>query len=152
MSGDRSENSGNRTAREVPPVSASAEAASLVRQIAEPWQVGDTVKAAINRVARRVGLKPSRVEDIWRREARVIRAEEMDAIRAAADRQALEGAQGEYQRLSERIAALEALLAVQDADIRGSAADERSPQAGAAHRALGGRDVAREPPRGGLGR
>lgn len=144
MSGDRTENSGNRTAHGGSPVSASAEAASLVRQIAEPWQVGDTVKAAINRVARRVGLRPSRVEDIWRREARVIRAEEMDAIRAAADEKTLEGARGEYQRLSERIAALEALLVVQDEDFRGPAADVVGAERGARDRALVGRGVTGE--------
>lgn len=74
-------------------MSAVAEAASLLRQVAEPRPVGDTVKAAINRAARRVAIRPSRVEDIWREEAKAIRAEEMDAIRrAAAGRKAEEDA------------------------------------------------------------
>lgn len=65
------------------------EAATLLREIAEPRPVGDTVKTAITRAARRVSpfldqaLSYSRAEDIWRREARRISVAEMDAIRAA---------------------------------------------------------------------
>lgn len=74
-------------------MSSVMEAAGLLRQIAEPAPVGDKVKAAIGRAYREVksaattlGHRPprfSRVEDLWRQEARSVRAEEMDAIRAA---------------------------------------------------------------------
>jgi hypothetical protein len=64
-------------------VSAVAEAAFRLRRIAEPRPVGDRVKAAIDRAARRVGLPVSRVENLWYGEARAVRAEEMDAIRRA---------------------------------------------------------------------
>ena len=72
-------------------MSAVAEASFRLRQIAEPRPVGDSVKAAINRAAKRAGLTPGRVEDLWYGEARMIKAEEMDAIRRAdATRQAKE--------------------------------------------------------------
>ena len=72
-------------------VSAVAEAAFRLRRIAEPRPVGDRVKAAIDRAAKRAGLPVQRVENLWYGEARVVKAEEMDAIRRAdAARQAKE--------------------------------------------------------------
>jgi hypothetical protein len=72
-------------------VSAVAEAAFRLRRIAEPRPVGDRVKAAIDRAAKRVGLPTQRVENLWYGEARIVKAEEMDAIRRADDaRQAKE--------------------------------------------------------------
>lgn len=68
------------------------QAAALMRDIAEPAPVGDSVKAAITRAARAVSaflqepMSYGRAEDIWRREARRIDASEMDAIRAAHER------------------------------------------------------------------
>lgn len=107
------------------PMSSVAEASMLLRQVAEPRPVGDTVKAAITRSARRVSrflLQPmttGRAEDIWRRQARLIRAEEMDAIRkaAAGDRE-VEEAKHVLADIDARIARLEALL-IQDPDFHG---------------------------------
>lgn len=64
-------------------MSAVAEAAFRLRQLAEPRPVGDRVKSAIDRAARRAGLSFARAENLWYGEARTVRAEEMDAIRAA---------------------------------------------------------------------
>lgn len=70
------------------PMSGVAEAAMLLQTIAGSPE--RPVKAAIARAALRVSnfLAPpmsyGRAEDIWRQEARLIRSEEMDAIRAAA--------------------------------------------------------------------
>lgn len=114
-------------------MSAVAEAAVLLKEIAEPRPAGDTVKGAINRAARRVSkfmlspMRPGRAEDIWRQEARAIRAEEMDAIRRAAKADRLkEEAKDELAKIDARIARLEALL-VQDEDFyRGQVDAERS--------------------------
>jgi hypothetical protein len=73
-------------------VSPVAEAADLLRRVAEPRPVGDSVKAAINRAAFRVSLPPGRVQDLWYSEARMVRSNEMDAIRSAAARRAREEA------------------------------------------------------------
>lgn len=68
------------------------QAAFLMREIAEPAPVGDSVKLAITRVAHAVSkflqepMSYGRAEDIWRREARRIDAAEMDAIRSAHER------------------------------------------------------------------
>lgn len=64
-------------------MSAVAEAAFRLRRIAEPRPVGDRVKAAINRAAQRVGMPAERVKALWYGETRLVRAEEMDAIRRA---------------------------------------------------------------------
>lgn len=104
-------------------MTAVAEAASLLRSVAEPRPVGDTVKAAINRAAKRVSkymrepMRPSRAEDIWREEARMVRAEELDAIRRAAEAQLTQEARREFTQLDARIARLEAIL-VQDQNLR----------------------------------
>lgn len=103
-------------------MTAVAEASSLLRAIAEPRPIGDSVKAAINRAARAAGLSASRTEDIWRQEAKAIRAEEMDAIRLAAARRAagdakmLEEARAEYRRLKARLASLEQAYRISDPD------------------------------------
>lgn len=68
------------------------QASRMMRDLAEPRPVGDTVKAAITRAARAVSsalqepMRYGRAEDIWRQEARRIDAAEMDAIRAAHER------------------------------------------------------------------
>jgi len=126
-----------KTERE--PMSSIAEASILLRQVAEPRPVGDTVKAAITRASRRVSrflmqpMTSGRAEDIWRRQARLIRAEEMDAIRKAAgtDREVQE-AKNVLAEIDARIARLEALL-IQDADFH-------SDQVAQARKALGNMD------------
>jgi len=119
-------------------MSACAEAASLLRSVAEPRPVGDTVKEAINRAARLTGLRYGRAEDIWRQEARTIRADEMDRIRRAAENKLVREAQHEFVELEQRIKRLEALL-VQAPDLPGP---EDGPVRRLAHpvdRAMGGR-------------
>lgn len=120
-------------------MSSCLEAAALLRSVAEPRPVGDTIKAAINRAAKRVSahlrepMRPGRAEDIWRGEARAIRAEEMDAIRRAAEKRLVGEARNEFTELDRRIARLEALL-VQDADFHGVEADALRASASRAHR------------------
>lgn len=122
-------------------MSAVDEASTLLRKIAEPRPVGDSVKSAITRAARRVSalfpLSMSRAEDIWRKEARLIRAEEMDAIRRLADRRIVEEAQRERSELERRISRLEALL-VQDEDFYRSGLDALREMAGRKNRPMGG--------------
>ena len=117
MSEKRTENSEFHPECEVLFMSAVAEASSLLREIAEPRPIGDTVKAAITRAARRVGLRAGRVEDIWRQEARAIRAEEMDAIRrAVTNRKHMEEARAEALSFSQRLERLERQYLVSDED------------------------------------
>ena len=61
-----------------------AEARALIRMIAGPLDLGDSVKAVLARVARKTGLGDRRVRAIWNEEARAIRSDEMDRLRAAA--------------------------------------------------------------------
>lgn len=67
-------------------MSSAREASALVRQIAEPRPVGDSVKSAIGRAARRLGFSFSRTKDIWYAHARRIHAEEIDQLRGQAAR------------------------------------------------------------------
>lgn len=87
-------------------VSAVAEAAFRLRRIAEPRPVGDRIKPAIERAAKRAGLPTQRVENLWYGEARVVKAEEMDAIRRAD-----EARQAKEQSAREQAAELGALFA-----------------------------------------
>lgn len=133
-------------------MSSAAEASSLLRLVAEPRPVGDTVKLAIVRACARVsselrafGFAPmdyGRARRIWRKEARRIDAEEMDAIRRAAkDKAVLEDARAEFQRLQDRIAACEAILRLQDPDFHGPSCDALRELARGADRALASRGV-----------
>jgi hypothetical protein len=55
-----------------------------VQRCAEPRPAGDSVKAAINRAAKRLGFTYSRTKDIWYGGARRIDAREMDRLRGCA--------------------------------------------------------------------
>jgi hypothetical protein len=61
-----------------------SEAAILIRRIAEPRPVGDSVKSAIRRAAHRLGWHWGRAKSVWYQEARRIDAHEMDALRQQA--------------------------------------------------------------------
>ena len=103
-------------------MSAVAEAASLLRTIAEPRTADDSVNALIVRAARRVGFGFERAKSLWYGEARRVDAEEMDTLRAvAAARAARQEAEAihDRQRLVERIAVIEARLAQIDPDFHG---------------------------------
>lgn len=60
------------------------EARNLVQRCAEPRPVGDSVKSAINRAAKRLGFTNSRTKDLWYAEAHRIDAVEMDRLRKCA--------------------------------------------------------------------
>lgn len=105
--------------------SAVSEASWLLRRIAR--QATDdfvTVKEAINLVHRALskhlpGLKVSRIEDIWRCEARSIRAEELDAIRIEAElerkaRHADAVVKQDIERLEARLLEVENAIGVGD--------------------------------------
>lgn len=66
----------------------SCEASVLLRRVAMPHSVGESVKVAITSVARAFGWRASRTSEIWYGRARRIHAEEMDALRGAANEQA----------------------------------------------------------------
>lgn len=94
-----------------------SEASFLVRQIAEPRPVGDSVKAAIGRAARRLGFSFSRTKTIWYAEAHRIDAHEMDALRRELKRRRQEGiARVEALNTIERLVALRSSLAEADSD------------------------------------
>jgi len=54
----------------------TAEARSLVIEIAGPRQLGDTTESMLARAARRLGFQFARTSNIYRGRARIIRAEE----------------------------------------------------------------------------
>lgn len=123
--------------------SSAPDAAELLRQIARN-STDDfmSVKAAINLVHRALskrlpGIKVSRVEDIWRGEARLIRAEEMDAIRSEADAPIEKEAQHAYRQVREDIRRLEAMVLAIENQVR---AGDQSAFAcsGPSHRPLAG--------------
>ena len=91
------------------------EAAALLRQVAEPRPVGDSVKAAIRRAARRLGFGYRRTKTIWYGETTRIGAEEMDALRRATKRRnAEEVARAEAVVAIDRLVALRGALAASD--------------------------------------
>ena len=94
-------------------MSSSVEAAKLMREIAGPSEPGAHIETLIRGVARKVDLSYARAKALWYREARVVRAEEMDALRATAQRDG--GAeidlQRKYRDVSARVERLERLLA-----------------------------------------
>jgi cyclic pyranopterin monophosphate synthase len=64
-------------------MSVSEEASRLLRELAEPAPAGAHIETLIRNVARKLGWSYTRAKGCWYGEARAIRAEEMDALRAA---------------------------------------------------------------------
>lgn len=95
-------------------MSALAEASALVRDVAEPRPVGDSVKAAIVRAARRLGFTFTRTKDIWYGDARRIDSGEMDALRRAKAERRQSEARGEARAAVGRLLALREMLARRD--------------------------------------
>ena len=58
------------------------EMSQIVRTAAEPWSPGDSVKAAINRAARRLRLSIRRATTFWYARPCTVLASEADALRA----------------------------------------------------------------------
>lgn len=90
-------------------MSSVSEASLLVRRVAEPRDVSDSVKAAIVRAARRLGFPFSRTRDLWYGHARRIDAAEMDRLRDLA-------AKREAELLRAQILAARNALAATDAE------------------------------------
>jgi hypothetical protein len=88
---------------------------AIVREAAEPSQPGESVKAAIGRAARRLGLSFARVHGIWYGRARQITAEEADTLR----RRRAELARARLSYLQAQIDAQQALITAME---RGRAA------------------------------
>jgi hypothetical protein len=117
------------------------EAQTLVRRCAEPRPPGDSVKAAVRRASRRLGIPFSRTRDIWYGDARRIDAEEMDRLRQVAEKAELAQAVAGIEVLRNRMlesnlpasrqvfAALTAALSALELRADGSAPEERSPYA-----------------------
>lgn len=96
------------------PMSALAEASVLVRRAAEPRPIGDSVKVAIGRAARRLGFHYSRTKDLWYGDAHRIDADEMDALRARSRQRAEQEARADVCLAIERLVGLRAALAAAD--------------------------------------
>lgn len=73
--------SGNSEMVEATVESIVAEGRSIVVSAARPVEPGDSVKAQINRAARRLGLKPSRAKRYWYGEITNPPAAEIEAMR-----------------------------------------------------------------------
>lgn len=105
-----------------------SEAAKLIRCVAGPRRVDDTIKRAIHRAARRLGWSASRAKDVWYLAARRIDAEEMDALRKAAGAMdEAKDADDEIALLRARLAALESRVALMDAARNGAGPDYGRP-------------------------
>ena len=86
-----------------------SEASVLVRRVAGPGGVGDSVKSAIRRAAHRLGFSHNRTKSIWYRDARRIDAHEIDRLRT-------EAARAEARAAINNLLALRRSLASADAD------------------------------------
>lgn len=93
-------------------MSSACEAHHLIGQIAGAQALGSPIKTALSIVARRTGLSERRVRGIWHKEARAIRAEELDALRRAAEAQKKAEFDADISELRARLARLEAAAPV----------------------------------------
>jgi uncharacterized protein YPO0396 len=95
----------------------TSEAAWMLRSIAKAevheWCTVKDAITAVYRVLRKTipNVKPSRIEDIWRGEAKIIRAEEIDAIREAAKLADERKTRDAYSSVQNEIAALRSEMA-----------------------------------------
>jgi hypothetical protein len=135
VSENRSQNSEKRR-----PMAALVEASMLLRQLAEPAVPGESMKAAINRAARRAGIPAGLGKRLWYGEARRIDADTMDQIRerAARDEQVLRETLDARRTLAERLAACEAALGLQNSNSNCAVATSTGRPPRVAYRPLAG--------------
>lgn len=88
----------------------ASEMQSITRSAAGPWQPGDSVKAAIGRAARTLGIGYRRARSFWYGEQVSVRAFEADRMRAAETLLLTQ----RRQRLEQELAALRARLDAAD--------------------------------------
>lgn len=88
--------------------------AAALKELSEPWPLGDKIKAAIARSARAAGLSYWRTFDLWYGKARRVEQHEIEQINEALKRRRKEIARNEIQDLRLRLAQLESLLVLSD--------------------------------------
>lgn len=88
----------------------------VLRELAEPRPVGDTIQSAIVRAARVVGIPYARTFNIWYRRARRIDAHEARQIEEALQQKREEEARNEIHDLRTRLLLVESRIAAERAD------------------------------------
>lgn len=91
-----------------------SDAMRIVQLAAEPRPVGDSVKAAVGRAARRLGWSYTRTRDVWYGDARRIDVKEMDALREIERRRDEAANRAEWRRRLEQLAVLRTRLHMRD--------------------------------------
>jgi len=107
-------------------MSSVVEASRLVRQIAEPYQIGDTVKRQIDRAARRIPFwSYSRVRDAWYGNPRMrIGADELSELRLLLEKSdRARQDRDELDDLRDRLSRVETALMVSDPQFHSSDID-----------------------------
>lgn len=87
-----------------------SDAATMLRELSEPWASGEKMKSALQRASRLSGLHYWRAFDIWYRKARRVEPEEVAQIEEALRLKNEKAARNELHDLKTRIAKLEARL------------------------------------------
>lgn len=108
-----------------------SEAAGLMREVAAPAVPGESTKAILRRVNRKLkSWSPSRVRSVWYADKRVkIRGEEIEQLRAAACNKAERDEIVELRDTLDRLARIEAYLERTDPEFFGEALATSSDQA-----------------------
>ena len=114
---------------------------AITRHAAEPWLPGESVKAAIGRAARTLGIGYRRARSFWYGEAVAVRAIEADRMRAAE----LALLAQRHRRLMLELAAIKARLDAADEAEAGAATLLDQRKAGDRREASGGSRL-RPPP------
>lgn len=96
--------------------SETSDAMRIVQLAAEPRPVGDSVKAAIGRSAKRLKWSFTRTRDVWYGDARRIVVREMDALREIERRRDEAADAAERRQRLEQLAVLRTRLHMRDPD------------------------------------
>jgi uncharacterized membrane protein YccC len=117
-------------------MSAVAEMRQHARAIGAPLFADEQVLFRIERVARRLSITARRARAYWYGEAASIPADHMDRARQIARQPIEQEASDAFAELQNRIARLEAALAVSDPDFHGPSLDALRVSAGRPDRAV----------------
>jgi hypothetical protein len=100
-----------------------SDAATMLKELSQPWRPGEFVKDALMRVAPLAGLSPTRASDIWYGKARRVETHELATIADALAKKNVRSVWNRIHNIEVELAQLKSIINASSADFGQSPVD-----------------------------